>query len=192
MLIVAEVKEMAAALVALVAAAVVLIGTLVQSKLSTVSALLRKDCSRRKGQRQSCPGLPCNLTKQSTTREISFYLNYGFHPIGITRHEVVSNPHAEDRIQYLLRLQEAVPRKFNLSASFFRPFGAKPSKFNGSHEDHAGVIFWLLEMDTYIEQQTMGAVVSDRQRFSGILTFRGFDFSTGGAVAAGSSRSAHK
>jgi hypothetical protein len=64
-------------------------------------------------------------------------------------------------------------------------------KFNGSRKDHA-VIFWLLEMDTYIEQQTMVAVVSDRQRFSGILTFRGFDSSTDGTVAAGSSRSAHK
>ena len=48
-----------------------------------------------------------NDTKQSTTRETPFYLNYGFHPTGATRHEVVSNPHAEDHIQYLLRLQEA-------------------------------------------------------------------------------------
>jgi hypothetical protein len=45
-LIVVEVKEMAAALVAVVAAAVVLIGTLAKSQLNTVSALLREDSSR--------------------------------------------------------------------------------------------------------------------------------------------------
>ena len=49
-----------------------------------------------------------NDTKQSTTRETPFYINYGFHPTVATRHEVVSNPHTEDHIQYLLRLQEAV------------------------------------------------------------------------------------
>jgi hypothetical protein len=42
-----------------------------------------------------------NDTKQSTTRETPFYLNYGFHPTGTTRHEAVSNPHAEDHTQYL-------------------------------------------------------------------------------------------
>jgi hypothetical protein len=50
---------------------------------------------------------PYNDTKQLITRETPFYLNYGFHPTGATRHEVVSNPHAEDHIQYLPRLQEA-------------------------------------------------------------------------------------
>jgi hypothetical protein len=39
-----------------------------------------------------------NDTKQSTTRETPFYLNYGFHPTGTTRHEVVTNPHVEDHI----------------------------------------------------------------------------------------------
>jgi hypothetical protein len=47
-----------------------------------------------------------NNTKQSTTWETSFYLNYGFHPMDIIRHEAVSNPHTEDHIQYLLRFQE--------------------------------------------------------------------------------------
>jgi hypothetical protein len=46
----------------------------------------------------------------------------------------------------------------------------KPSKFNGGREDHA-VIFWLSEMDTYIEQQTMGAVVSDRQKVLAAISF---------------------
>jgi hypothetical protein len=40
-----------------------------------------------------------------------FYLNYGHHPTGVTRHEPVDNPHAEDQAQYLLRLQEAFLRR---------------------------------------------------------------------------------
>jgi hypothetical protein len=54
-----------------------------------------------------------NDTKQSTIRETPFYLNYGYHPTGPTRHEPVSNPHAEDHIQYLLRLQEAAKDAIN-------------------------------------------------------------------------------
>ena len=38
-------------------------------------------------------------TKQSTTQETPFYLNYGFHRMGATRYETISNPHAEDHIQ---------------------------------------------------------------------------------------------
>lgn len=44
---------------------------------------------------------------QSSTGQTPFYLNYGHRPMGITRHEPVNNPHAEDQVQYLLRLQEA-------------------------------------------------------------------------------------
>jgi hypothetical protein len=54
-----------------------------------------------------------NDTKQSTIRETPFYLNYGYHPTGPTRHELVSNPHAEDYIQYLLRLQQAAKDAIN-------------------------------------------------------------------------------
>jgi hypothetical protein len=46
-------------------------------------------------------------TTQASTGQIPFYLNYGHHPTGITRHEPVDNPHAEDHVQYLLRLQDA-------------------------------------------------------------------------------------
>ena len=49
-----------------------------------------------------------NDTQQSTTGQTLFYLNYGFHPVGTYRHADTNNPHAEDHIQYLLRLQEAV------------------------------------------------------------------------------------
>src|SRR5436190_22124274 len=48
-----------------------------------------------------------NDTVQSSTGQTPFYLNYGYHPTGATRHEPVNNPHAEDQVQYLLRLQEA-------------------------------------------------------------------------------------
>jgi reverse transcriptase-like protein/integrase-like protein/gag-polyprotein putative aspartyl protease len=43
-----------------------------------------------------------NDTTQSSTGQTPFYLNYGYHPTGVTRHEPVNNPHAEDQIQYLL------------------------------------------------------------------------------------------
>jgi len=48
-----------------------------------------------------------NDTQQSSTKQTPFYLNYGQHPIGTYRHADTNNPHAEDLIQYLLRLQEA-------------------------------------------------------------------------------------
>ena len=43
-----------------------------------------------------------NDTVQSSTSQTPFYLNYGYHPTGTTRHEPVNNPHAEDQVQYLL------------------------------------------------------------------------------------------
>jgi hypothetical protein len=54
-----------------------------------------------------------NDTVQSSTRQTPFYLNYGHHPTGVTRHEPVDNPHAEDQVQYLLRLQEAARDAIN-------------------------------------------------------------------------------
>src|SRR5947207_8177265 len=54
-----------------------------------------------------------NDTTQSSTGQTPFYLNYGYHPTGVTRHEPVNNPHAEDQIQYLLRLQEAARDAIN-------------------------------------------------------------------------------
>ena len=35
---------------------------------------------------------------QSSTGQTSFYLNYEHHPIGVTRHETIDNPHTEDKI----------------------------------------------------------------------------------------------
>src|SRR5438552_9159363 len=54
-----------------------------------------------------------NDTIQSSTGQTPFYLNYGHHPTGVTRHEPVDNPHAEDQVQYLLRLQEAARDAIN-------------------------------------------------------------------------------
>ena len=54
-----------------------------------------------------------NDTTQSSTGQTPFYLNYGHHPTGVTRHEPVNNPHAEDQVQYLLRLQEAARDAIN-------------------------------------------------------------------------------
>jgi hypothetical protein len=48
-----------------------------------------------------------NDTQQSSTGQTPFYLNYGHHPVGTYRHADTRNPHAEDHVQYLLRLQEA-------------------------------------------------------------------------------------
>jgi hypothetical protein len=54
-----------------------------------------------------------NDTVQASTGQTPFYLNYGHHPTGVTRHEPVDNPHAEDQIRYLLRLQEAARDTIN-------------------------------------------------------------------------------
>ena len=54
-----------------------------------------------------------NDTVQSSTGQTPFYLNYGHHPTGVTRHETVDNPHAEDKVRYLLRLQEAARDAIN-------------------------------------------------------------------------------
>ncbi len=39
-----------------------------------------------------------NNTVQSSTSQTPFYLNYRHHPISITQHETVDNPHTEDKI----------------------------------------------------------------------------------------------
>src|SRR5271155_3107159 len=54
-----------------------------------------------------------NDTQQSSTGQTSFYLNYGYRPKGTYRHADTNNPHAEDRVQYLLRLQEAARDAIN-------------------------------------------------------------------------------
>jgi hypothetical protein len=54
-----------------------------------------------------------NDTQQSSTGQTPFYLNYGYHPKGTYRHADTNNPHAEDHVQYLIRLQEAARDAIN-------------------------------------------------------------------------------
>jgi hypothetical protein len=54
-----------------------------------------------------------NDTQQSSTGQTPFYLNYGYHPKGTYRHGDTNNPHAEDHVQYLVRLQEAARDAIN-------------------------------------------------------------------------------
>jgi len=66
-----------------------------------------------------------NDTPQSTTGQTPFYLNYGYHPTAVTRHEHVNNPHAEDQIQYILRLQEAARDAINDAQQVQRRYADK-------------------------------------------------------------------
>ena len=54
-----------------------------------------------------------NDTQQSTTGKTPFYLNYGYHPKGTYRHADTKSPHAEDHVQYLIRLQEVARDAIN-------------------------------------------------------------------------------
>jgi hypothetical protein len=50
---------------------------------------------------------------QSSTDQTPFYLNYRHLPIGIIRHETIDNPHAEDKVRYLLHLQKVIRNAIN-------------------------------------------------------------------------------
>ena len=52
-------------------------------------------------------GVAYNDTQQSSTWQTPFYLKYGNHPVNVYRNADTNNPHTEDRIEYLIRLQEA-------------------------------------------------------------------------------------
>ena len=54
-----------------------------------------------------------NDTQQSSTGQTPFYLNYGYHPKGTYRPADTNNPHAEDHVQYLVRLQEVARDAIN-------------------------------------------------------------------------------
>ena|SRR5271156_1349889 len=55
-----------------------------------------------------------NDTQEWTTvGKTPFYLNYGHHPKGTYRHADTKNPHAEDHVQYLVRLQEVARDAIN-------------------------------------------------------------------------------
>src|SRR5436190_15739248 len=54
-----------------------------------------------------------NGTQQFSTGQTPFYLNYGYHPKVTYRHADTNNPHTEDHVQYLIRLQEAARDAIN-------------------------------------------------------------------------------
>src|ERR1700734_3967962 len=60
----------------------------------------------------------------------------------------------------------------SMAPGFIKPFGAKPSNFNGTRDDQE-VLFWLSQIDTYIEQQTGGLpiTVPERPKILSAITF---------------------
>jgi hypothetical protein len=54
-----------------------------------------------------------NDTQHATTGETPFRLNVGYHPSGPNRIDETNNPHVDDRIHYLERLQEAAKDAIN-------------------------------------------------------------------------------
>jgi hypothetical protein len=80
-----------------------------EAAVKTIQKLLRPFCLQEHNWEKLLPSLEFayNDTQRSSTGQTPFYLNYGYHPTGTYRNADTNNPHAEDRIQYLLRLQEA-------------------------------------------------------------------------------------
>src|SRR5437762_14020724 len=54
-----------------------------------------------------------SVHSQACTGQTPFYLNYGYHPKGTYCHVDTKNPHTEDHVQYLIRLQEAAHDAIN-------------------------------------------------------------------------------
>ena len=86
-----------------------------EATVKTIQKMLRPFVFQGQDWKELLPTLEFayNDTIQSSTGQTPFYINYGYHPTGVTRHESVNNPHAEDQVQYLLRLQEAARDAIN-------------------------------------------------------------------------------
>src|SRR5438046_9003992 len=86
-----------------------------EATVKTIQKMLRPFVFQGQDWKELLPTLEFayNDTIQSSTGQTPFYLNYGYHPTGVTRHEPVNNPHAEDQVQYLLQLQEAARDAIN-------------------------------------------------------------------------------
>ena len=80
-----------------------------EATVKIIQKLLKPFCLQEQDWEELLPSLEFayNDTKQSSTHETPFYLNYGYHPIGTYRYSDTNNPHVEDYVQYLVRLQEA-------------------------------------------------------------------------------------
>jgi hypothetical protein len=80
-----------------------------EATVKVIQKLLRPFCLQEQDWEMLLPSLEFayNDTQHTSTGQTPFYLNYGHHPTGTYRHDETTSPHVEDRIKYLLRLQEA-------------------------------------------------------------------------------------
>jgi hypothetical protein len=80
-----------------------------EATVKIIQKLLKPFCFQEQDWEELLPSLEFayNDTRQSSTNETPFYLNYGYHPTGTYRHSDTNSPHVEDYVQYLTRLQEA-------------------------------------------------------------------------------------
>jgi hypothetical protein len=79
-----------------------------EATVKVIQKLLRPFCLQEQDWEMLLPSLEFayNDTQHSTTGYTPFYLNYGYHPTGTHQIEETNIPHVEDRIKYLVRLQE--------------------------------------------------------------------------------------
>jgi hypothetical protein len=80
-----------------------------EATVNIIQKLLKSFCLQDQDWEKLLPSLEFayNNTKQSGTSETPFYLNCGYHPTGAYQHTDTYCPHVEDRVQHLIRLQEA-------------------------------------------------------------------------------------
>jgi hypothetical protein len=80
-----------------------------EATVKVIQKLLRPFCLQEQDWESLLPSLEFayNDTQHSSTGYTPFYLNYGYHPTGTHQVEDTNIPHVEDRIKYLVRLQEA-------------------------------------------------------------------------------------
>ena len=80
-----------------------------EATVKIVQKLIKPFCFQEQDWEELLPSLEFayNDTKQSSTKETPFYLNYGYHPVGTYRHADTTTPHVDDYVHYLHRLQEA-------------------------------------------------------------------------------------
>jgi hypothetical protein len=80
-----------------------------EAAVKIIQKLLKPFCFQGQDWEELLPSLEFayNDTKQTSTKETPFYLNYGYHPVGTYRHADTTTPHVEDYVSYLHRLQEA-------------------------------------------------------------------------------------
>jgi len=80
-----------------------------EATVKIIQKLVKPFCFQGQDWEELLPSLEFayNDTKQSSTKETLFYLNYGYHPVGTYRHAETTTPHVEDYVSYLHRLQEA-------------------------------------------------------------------------------------